>query len=237
MPSSISSISNTRAGLCPHGLPPSACPICSGGGGMGGARAKETVVTKPTNSGEWSYMKCYAAGLAMRAQEARVENAKTAFERQIEFAQKLSQNIQNIADKIKAAVENIKNTMPNLIANTVQFLTKVFVMPVLSLIAQIPKIIEKFANFQQNLANMLQQAGEKLTAFLGDIKNFIEKKLFENTKKTIKKFFSFFVKNTEDENYKDDEALAVFKSREIKKFVVNFFTRIKKRNDDEDRPN
>ncbi len=70
MSSPIAAQSNNRAGLCPHGLPPAACPICSGGGGMGGAKMKNSPpVSKPAHSGEWSFMKCYAAGLAMRAQD------------------------------------------------------------------------------------------------------------------------------------------------------------------------
>ena len=71
MPAPIS-VQSTRAGLCPHGLPPSACPICNGGGG-GGGRVRETVASKPTISTEWSFMKCYAVGLALKVQDARVE--------------------------------------------------------------------------------------------------------------------------------------------------------------------
>ena len=37
MSTPIISQTTNKAGLCPHGLPPAACPICSGGG-MGGAK-------------------------------------------------------------------------------------------------------------------------------------------------------------------------------------------------------
>lgn len=237
MPAPISLQSNNRAGLCPHGLPPSACPICSGGGMAGGGKAKEAVATRPMNSGEWSFMKCYAAGLAMRAQEARVENAKTAFERQIEFAQQLGKNIQNIADKIHNAIQNIQNITPSFIQNTLQVITNVIINPILNLISQIPKLIEKMAELQQKLGNMLQQAGEKLVAILGDIKNFVDRKIIENIKKKVGKLFLFFMANLEDENYRNDDALEVFKSREMKKYLVNLVTKIKKRNKDEDRSN
>jgi len=236
MSSPIAAQSNSRAGLCPHGLPPAACPICSGGGGMGGARMKNSPpVSKPVHSGEWSFMKCYAAGLAIRAQEARVENAKTAFERQIEFAQQLGKNIQNIADKIHNAIQNIQNISPQFIQNTLQVITNFVINPILNLIAQIPKLIEKMADLQQKLGNMLLQAGEKLTAILGDIKNFINKKVFENIKKQAKKFFLFFVSNVEDENYKNDDSLAVFKAKELRKYIVQLLKPIRKRNDDTNR--
>lgn len=226
---------NNRAGLCPHGLPPAACPICSGGGGMGGARMKDAPATKPMHSGEWSFMKCYAAGIAMRAQEARIENAKTAFEQQIEFAKQLGKNIQNIADKIQNAIQNIQNISPKFIQNTLQVLNNVIITPLMNLISQIPKLIEKFADFQQKLGTMLLQAGEKLTALLGDLKNFIDKKFVENLKKKAKNFFLFFLSNIEDENYKNDDALAVFKSRELRKYIVKILKTNKKRNDDANR--
>ncbi len=102
------------------------------------------------------------------------------------------------------------------------------------MVSQIPKIIEKFAQFQQRIADFIQQAGEKLAAILGDIKNFIDRKIIENVKKRAKKFFLFFMSNIEDENYRNDDTLAVFKAREMKKFIVKIFTKVKKRNKDAD---
>lgn len=230
MSSPISTQSQNRAGLCPHGLPPAACPICSGGMAAGGNnRMKDAPVTKPMNSGQWSWIKCYAAGLAMRAQEARIENAKTVFEKQIEFAKELNKSIQNLSNRIKMSVINFQNSLPNSLANIVAAASKVIIIPILNIIAQIPKIIEKLAQFQQNLGYMLLQAGEKLTALLGDLKNFLNKKLFEDTKKLAKKIFMFFVSNTEDENYQNDDTLAVFKSRELRKFIVKILKTDKKR--------
>ena len=75
MSSPIATQGNNRAGMCPHGLPPAACPICSGGG-MGGTKMRDTAATKPMRSTEWSFMKCYAAGLAIKAREARAEMLK-----------------------------------------------------------------------------------------------------------------------------------------------------------------
>lgn len=235
MSSPISTQTSNRAGLCPHGLPPAACPICSGGmASGGGGRMKDAPATKPMNSGEWSWIKCYAAGLAIKAQEARIENSKTAFEKQIEFAKELNKSIQNLSDRIKMSVINFQNSLPNSLSNFVAAVSKVIIMPVLNIIAQIPKIIEKLAQFQQNLGYMLLQAGEKLTALLGDIKNFLNKKLFEDTKKLAKKIFMFFVSNTEDENYQNDDTLAVFKSRELRKFIVKILKRDKKRDKNAD---
>ena len=146
MSPTVSPISSNRAGLCPHGLPPAACPICSGGG-MGAAR-KENVATKPMKSGEWSYAKCVAVGLQMQAQEGRVENAKQAFERQIEFAKQLGKTINNIAENIKNAIQNFQNTLPNALKIPMEVLTNIVITPLLNLVAQVPKVLEKLAHFQ-----------------------------------------------------------------------------------------
>lgn len=235
MSSPISSTSANRVGLCPHGLPPAACPICNGAGGAGGVKAKDMPVTKPIKSGEWSYMKCLAVGIQMRAQENRVENAKQAFEREIEFAKQLGKNIDNLAEKIKTAVQNFQNTLPNSLKLPMEIVSNCIINPVLNLISQIPKIIEKFANFQRNAAEFIWQAAEKLVSVLGEIKNFINRKITEKIKKKIKGIFDFLISETEDENYKNDDTLAVFKSREIKKYLLKILKVEKKRDYDVNR--
>ena len=226
--SSSSSQSTQKAGMCPHGLPHSACPICSGGM-SGGGKMRDKAVTKPLNN-EWSYMKCYAVGMAMKSAKARVEANKTAFERQIEFAQQLKREIQNISDKIKNAIQNFQKTQSPAIANLIQNISNVIIFPVLNLISQIPKLIEKLAQFQQNVANFIQQATEKFAAILADLKKFIDNTLKEKFKKVAKKFMLLFIANTEDENYSDDDTLAIFKAREIQKFFAKLINPIKKRN-------
>ena len=233
MSAPVTTQGNTRAGMCPHGLPPSACPICNGGM-AGGGRMRNTAPMKPAHSNEWSFMKCYAAGLAIKARDARSENAKNVFEKQIEFAKQLGQNIKNLSERIQTALKNIQNTSSVFVQNAINVLNNLIIKPIFNLLSQIPKIIEKFAQFQQRVLNFIQQAGEKLSAILGDIKNFIDRKIIENVKKKAKKFFLFFMSNIEDENYKNDETLAIFKAREMKKFIVKIFSKSKKREKDAD---
>ena len=228
--SANSSQSTQKAGMCPHGLPHSACPICSGGM-SGGSKMRDKAVTKPIKN-EWSYMKCYAVGMSMKAAKARAEANKTAFERQIEFAKQLGKEIQNISDKIKTAIQNFQKTLSPTMANIIQNFSNIIVFPVLNLIAQIPKLIEKLAQFQQNVLNFIQQAGEKLTTLLADLKKFIDNTLKEKAKKVAKKFMLLFIANTEDENYNNDDTLAIFKAREIQKFFAKLVNPIRKRNKD-----
>ena len=234
MSSPISSISPNRAGLCPHGLPPAACPICSGGGMAAGGR-KENVATKPMNSGEWSYGKCLAVGLQMQAQEARVENAKQAFDRQIEFAKQLGKTINNISENIKNAIQNFQNTLPNALKIPMEVLTNIVITPLLNLAAQVPKVLEKLAHFQKDVREFIQQAGEKLVAILGEIKNFVDKKVMDKIKKKVKSIFDFFISDFDGENYSNDDVLSVFKARELRKHLKKILKVEKKRDDDVDR--
>lgn len=231
MSSPITSQSNTRAGLCPHGLSPSACPICNPNAMSGGGRMKDSVVTKPKiNSGQWSYLKCYAEGIAIKARKVRAENAKNAFERQIEFAKALSKSINNLAQKIHDNILAIQKSLPAVFSSPLNAVVNIFINPLLNIISLIPKFIEKFAQFQQNIRNFIYQAAEKFTAILGEIKNFINRNIFENIKKRAKKLFKLFSVSSEEENYKNDDTLAVFKSRELKKYIVKILKHKQERN-------
>jgi len=234
MTTSVATSQNTKAGMCPHGLPHAACPVCSGGMS---ARVQQKSVTKPIrkDSNEWSFMKCYAVGLAMKNQEKRAENAKNAFERQIEFGKELSKNIQNIADKIQAAIQNIQSKAPDFMQAPLNLFTNFIFKPAVNMLMQIPKLIEKFVLLQRNSISLFLQAGEKITAITGDIKNFINRKFKEGIKKTAKKFFLLFIHSTEDENYGNDETLAIFKSREIKKYLIKFVENINKKDKNADK--
>ena len=236
MSTPIISQTTNKAGLCPHGLPPAACPICSGGG-MGGAKKMDNTPIKTVSSGEWSWMKCYAAGLAMRAQERISENVQDRFLRQIEFAKQLGKEIQKLADKIQTAIENFKNLMPDILKPAVNFIANIIINPILNLISLLPKAIEKFAQFGQNLQSFINNAAEKLVSVLGEFKNFIQKKITEPLKKKIKSFLSLFISEFEDENYQNDDTLAVFKARELKKFLIKIIKINKKRNGNANRTN
>ena len=84
------------------------------------------------------------------------------------------------------------------------------------------------------MKNFINQAAEKLSALLGDFKNFIKSKV-EDIKKNWKKLFFFFNSDIEDENYKNDEALAVFKSRELKKYLLKILKTNKKQGKNDNR--
>ncbi len=228
MSTQVGNTSSTRAGLCPHGLPPAACPICSGQ--MSGGAGKKNESIKPKSNGEWSYMKCYAEGLRLKSLAYRAEFSKTALKKQGEYLKELTKNINNLAERIKSAIANIQNTLPPIFNIPVQIISNIIIFPILNIILQIPKLTEKFIQTIQFIQNFISQVIEKLVTIFGEIKNFINSKLKENIKKITKNIFSFFISNAEDENYKNDDTLAVFKSRELKKFIVKIFKKEKRKN-------
>lgn len=235
MSTPIISQPNNRLGLCPHELPPNACPICSASSGMSANRVK-TFDSPKKSSTEWSWLKCYAAGLAIKAQQNRQENIKSSFDRQIEFAKKLSESIQNLSDRIKTSFLNFQNSLPKNIQPIFNFISNIIINPLLNMIAQLPKLLEKSAFLTNNIFQFIQQASEKLTSILGDIKNFFDKKIFEDLKKRLKKFF-FLNIDIEDENYKNDDNLQVFKSREMKKLFYQIIKIIGKDKENEHNTN
>ena len=75
----------------------------------GAAKAKETPqMTKPSSSGQWSYMKCVAVGMQMASAKAAEQNAKASYERQLEYFKELGKTIDKIADKIKENIQNLQ---------------------------------------------------------------------------------------------------------------------------------
>ena len=228
MTTALAQTKQVNSGLCPHGLPPAACPICSKMSGAGGSNKSMQKSVKPA---QWSYMKCLAVGLAMKAQKARAENIKSNYERQIEFAQKLRNQLETFINRIKHNFELLQNKLPSILNLPLQIISKFILLPMLNLLVQIPKIIEKIAQFQKEISNFIQQTAEKLTAIYGEIKNFINKNIIENLKKKAKKFFLFFISDIEDKNFKNDDELTVFKSRELKKFLKRIL-KVNKEKDD-----
>ena len=80
MATQVPNVNKTSAGLCPHGLPPGACPICSKMAGGGSLRVGE----RPQKAGEMSYHQCAMIGNMMRARELAEKRHAQQLEQQAE---------------------------------------------------------------------------------------------------------------------------------------------------------
>lgn len=201
---------NTRIGTCPHGMPMGACPICNGGGG-GSTKPAENV-RKP---GEMSWSQCFAAGQLMKQAEARAEARLQSPLNNVLLAERMQQNISNYTNNVQQLISILRNTLPPAMAKTLDILNQLIITPFLNILAKIPKVIKAIQNAAENIRNTLINVAEKLTAFFGEIKNFVNKKISDFTKKATKKLFAFFSLTgmDEEEDIETEDFLEVFTNK------------------------
>ncbi len=210
---SVNAVSQTTNNLCPHGLPPAACPACSGGGG-GNKKLHSNSVQK---SNQWSYSKCYSVWQSMKAQKAAQEAKALNELRQLETAKAIQTKLNKIMTKFQNLASTVANMLPEGVRSAFAKVFNSVITPIMNLINKLPQLGENIKNFLNDIKSQILSASEKLTAIYGEIKNFVERNIAQKYKKLTKSLIKLFVFNLEDENYSDDEELRIFKSRELKK--------------------
>lgn len=195
MTAGISSVTAVRSGLCPHGLPPGACPICSG---MGGASNKVQTADFSAKPGEMSWNECAAIGAFLKS----LKNARLA--READYQAHLV-NIAMFEKNMVKASQNLANFIQtlngNILTKPVGVVFQNVVMPILQHIKNLPvNIMNTIATISQKLADI----SDKLTAIYGELKASINKKIsdfFNKVKKKLVSIFMIFTLNNDaDEN-------------------------------------
>lgn len=178
----VSSVTSTKSGLCPHGLPFSACPICSG---MGGGTKVQTAdfSAKP---GEMSWNECAAIGAFLKS----LQNARLA--READYQAQLV-NIVMFEKNLAKSAENlnlfIQTMSQHTITKPIAMIAQNVVLPVVNAIKNIPvNVLNSIANVSQKLTDIT----DKLTAIYGELKAAIEKKVSDFMKRIKKKIVSIF---------------------------------------------
>ena len=224
MSNPVSIANMNKAGTCPHGVAPGACPICSGMGG-GGLRPGERV-QKP---GEMSYHECAMIGAMMRARETAQKEHEQNLAQRLEALKNFQQNMIHLAEKLAAFQKN----MP-LIMKPVSVAISVFVLPVVNLLKNLPEIITNLQNKITQIKEKFIDIQDKLNAIFGEAKAFVEKKVSElvsNIKSKLETLFKVFKRNnTKDDETKIDEDKKIFR---LKTFIQKILNR-KKNNDSKD---
>ena len=201
MASQVQNVNKVNAGLCPHGLPPGACPICSNMGGGGSLRVGE----RPQKAGEMSYHQCAMIGNMMRARELAEKRH--------------AQNLEKHAENLKAFEAN----MQALSAKMLEFARQNIAVPTINFVKNIPQIT---ANIIANISEKINAIKEKfidimdkLNAIFGEAKAFIEKKISELISIVKSKFegiFKIFKKhNADDDDTKIDDDKKIFNLKTI----------------------
>ena len=218
MSTQVPNVNKVNAGLCPHGLPPAACPICSNMGGGGTRRVGE----RPQKAGEMSYHQCAMIGNMMRARELAEKRHQQSLENQAQALKtfestmtKISQNLQNF----------IQQASSNFLTKPIAFVAKNIMLPVVNFVQNIPKFIQKFQNLKIDIQ-------DKLNAIFGEAKAFIQKKISDIVsalKIDLSALFKIFKKNnTDDEDTKIDDDKKIFNLKTILHKII----RKKKHKDD-----
>lgn len=208
---------------CPHGFPVGTCPICSGHGGI----SKDK--NKPRVKGEMSYNECMAVWIRM--QNAKKDKLQQKIQTRLETIEKnsLKRKIarliaqKNSLIRFYDKINTIKEKIDNLSKNN-SFISKI-VSNVLKLPLNIVQTVLQIANFSYiatlKTLSFLISVQEKLSSLLGEIKSFINSKIFKKTKELFKTILSLFCE-TESQ---DDETKEKINFRKIKNLVKNMFNK------------
>ena len=206
----IPNINNIKPGLCPHGLPPGACPICSNIGGSSSMRMGE----RAQKAGEMSYHQCAMIGNMMRARELaekqHSQNLAKHSELQKDFINTLEQILNKLQDYIKQN-SNLLNIKPNSIT------AKILIFPFFNAIKVITNSLITLANKLTLIKEKFIDIIDKLNAIFGEAKAFINKKISKMIDLLKTKFITlikiFSKNNTDDEDTKiyDDKKIYTLK--------------------------
>lgn len=205
MATQIRNINKLNSGLCPHGLPPSACPICSNMGGGGSLRVGE----KAQKAGEMSYHECAMIGNMLRAKALAKKQHDINFKQQIE-ASKIFEATMN---KITTNLRNfITTNSKNIFFKPLVFLVDKTALPIIKFIQNIPKALNNIKIFKFDIQ-------DKLNAIFGEKQNFLNKKFedfISNIQSKLENLFKIFQKgNTDNKDKKIDEDKKIFNLKTI----------------------
>ena len=205
---------NVRAGTCPHGLPPGACPICSGMGGGGGSR---TVERKP---GELTWSQCFAIGQMMKARELAKEEA---------LAESLAQAQKNMAVATAQFAAQMRDLMikflPAPVTNALSTVRNNVIMPAVRFIQNTVAAIQTTLNNAFNaVKEKAAEIADKLTAMFGELKAAVEKKISDKLRELKKKLFNLFglsETENEEEEKRIEEEKRLFDLKNLKETIFN----------------
>lgn len=218
MANAVQGMNVNKAGTCPHGVAPGACPICSGMGGGGGLRVGE----RPQKAGEMSYHECAMIGAMMRAREAQQKMHEQTLLHRAEVLKAFEQNLLNAAQKMSDFVSKLSDSF---LLKPVAVVFNFTVLPIIKSAAALPQIIlnigEKFAQIKEKLIDIQ----DKLNAIYGEAKAFVEKKVSELIGSIKTKFNSIFKifkrNNTKDDETKIDEDKRIFRLKTFLQKILN----------------
>ena len=204
-------------GLCPHGLPPSACPICSGGGAGGAKKADFSA-----KAGEMSWNQCAAIGAMLRAQKLNAQMNEQAYQNRLQAVARFEIQMANMAQKIASLAVQI-SSLPSFFSKPANILFNNILIPFVNTMKNMPANIMKFAD---KVFEKFHDIQDKLNAMFGELKNAIEKKISDKLrdyKKKVASLFELFDPREVEEEKEVDAAKGKF---EVKTFLHEVYNKI-----------
>lgn len=201
-----------RSGLCPHGLSPGACPICSG---MGGGSNKVVTADFSAKPGEMSYNECAAIGAFLKS----LQNARLAreadYQQQIVAIAQFQNNMSKMANNLQAFINNMCQSA---VTRPLAVIAQNMILPVVNFIKDLPV---KFLQMTANLAQKLTDISDKLAAIYGELKAAMDKKFSDFAKKAKKKLISIFEIFKPTNEGSDDERIEDYQKQlnKLKSFL------------------
>ncbi len=204
MNNTITSAMSPKAGLCPHGLPPSACPICSNMGGGGSKRSEINFKSSPLPMMSWN--QCEAIGYFLKAQKRASEKQRINFKLLTLQLQMLNDKMGHLIRRLEIFAQSISN-LP--LGNIINLPLNILIIKPLQIInttfSKLINIAEKIASLIGEMLEGLKKAHQKIKEFITEAKN----KFF--------KLFEIFKPNNEKDTDKDiREEKKIFN---LKKFI------------------
>lgn len=223
MTSAISAATNNRINTCPHGMPVGACPICNGKSGGGSTQKTD----QPRRPGEMTYQECYAQWMRMQRADAQKQAQQEMLVKNAELAQKFKDTLNNVVNKLSVILNQIQASLPAPVAKVFSAIANNIIKPLVNLIQKLPNLINNIQTMFENAKNVILQAQEKLSAILGEVKNFIERKISNSLNKVKQKLGKLLSIFEVDENYNEydeelKEKLRVFEELELKSLKEAF---------------
>ena len=201
----VSAVQTTgvRSGLCPHGLPVGACPICSGGMGSN----KVATADFSAKPGEMSWNECAAIGAFLKSlRNARLARESDYQNRIIAMAQ-FQNNMAKMAQNLQTFIQNMSQSA---LTRPLAMIAQNVLLPVVKFMKDLP------VNFLQATANVAQKLADitdKLTAIYVELKAAMDKKFSDFAKKVKKKILSIFEIFKAENESSDDERIEEYEKQ------------------------
>ena len=210
MAQKIRNVNKVNAGLCPHGLPPGACPICSNM--AGGLKQSD----RNRKIGEMTYHECAMIGNMLKARAL----AQKSHENNLQHRAENLKNFETTMEKLQAGMlEFAQKISNNFLLKPLVFVVQNIAVPFTNFIQNIPNFITSFSNKIATFQQKLFDISDKIAAVFGELKNAIEKKISELVSTIATKFknlFKIFKKhNAEDDDTKIDDDKKIFNLKTI----------------------